>query len=76
MFVADNRRKKPRQRQKALEYNVFEQKQEQEHGPRISQQVAFAAYQFLSTGGWLTFLACSSESGLNVGHLEHKKSLS
>ncbi|KAK7110333.1 hypothetical protein V1264_014225 [Littorina saxatilis] len=46
-ILTDNRRKKPRQRQKQLEYNMFEQKQE--HGPRISQQVAFAAYQFLST---------------------------
>ena len=48
-FSVDNRRKKPRQRQRQLEYNVFDSKQEV-HGPRISQQVAFAAYQFLSTG--------------------------
>ncbi|KAL8578665.1 hypothetical protein ACOMHN_007123 [Nucella lapillus] len=46
-ILTDNRRKKPLERQRQLEYNVFEQKQE--HGPRIPQQVAFAAYQFLST---------------------------
>nr|KAG5696757.1 hypothetical protein BaRGS_013566 [Batillaria attramentaria] len=45
-IMTDNRRKKPRNREK-LDYNVFEQKQE--HGPRISQQVAFAAFQYLST---------------------------
>ena len=48
-FAADNRKKKPRQRKYELEYDVFDQKQE--HGPRISQQLAFVAYQFLSTGG-------------------------
>ncbi|XP_076461512.1 metal transporter CNNM4-like [Babylonia areolata] len=46
-ILTDNRKKKPRERQHQLEYDVFDQKHE--HGPRISQQVAFAAYQFLST---------------------------
>lgn len=46
LLSADNRRKKPRKREK-LDYNVFDQKQEQ---IRISQQVAFAAFQYLSTG--------------------------
>ncbi|KAL8562755.1 hypothetical protein ACOMHN_022630 [Nucella lapillus] len=45
--LTDNRWKKPSERKRRLEYAVFDEKHE--HGPRISQQVAFAAYQYLST---------------------------
>ncbi|XP_076464792.1 unextended protein-like [Babylonia areolata] len=45
--MTDNRKKMPREVNRKLEYDVFEK--QENNGPRISQQMAFAAYQYLST---------------------------
>lgn len=46
-ILTDNRGKKPRVREKKLDYNIFEKKQQR--GQKIPQQLAFAAFQYLST---------------------------